>query len=287
MVLKKQIMIFNSARLEKKFQREGYLVLPLLSKLEVTSLLDFFKEKYNIDFSGFHSTHFLKDAKLKEEVHHKIASVLETHLQKYLLDYQALFGNFMVKSTGENSRMPLHADWTYVDEDHFQSLGVWCPLVDTNEENGRLGVVPKSHLLKKNYRGPQIPTPFHEYNEYIIENYGNLLKMKAGEVVVYDHRLLHFSPANLSKGVRPALNLVMVPTEAPLFHYANRGGYPKIEKYEVKGSEFYLNYTHFEEPNTTNLIGEIQEDWLPFPSAYLDEQLKISKLEWIKALVSK
>lgn len=279
-------MVFKSIQLEKKFQREGYLVLPLLSDQEVATLKDFFQEQYKVDFSGFHSTHFLKDSSLKAEVHHKITSVLEPHLQEYLLDYQPLFGNFMVKSIGENSRMPLHADWTYVDEEKFQSLGVWCPLVDTNQENGLLGVVPKSHLLKKNYRGPKIPTPFHDHNEYIIEHFGKLLKMNAGEVVIYDHRTLHFSPANKSKEVRPALNLVMVPAKAQLYHYLNKEHFPKIEKYEVKGSHFYFNYTHFEAPNADFLLGEIQDDWQPFSSEYLGKKLKKSKLEWFKKLFS-
>jgi ectoine hydroxylase-related dioxygenase (phytanoyl-CoA dioxygenase family) len=279
-------MVFKSAQLEKKFQKEGYLVLPLLNAQEVEALQIFFKERYQIDFSGFHSTHFLKDAKLKEEVHQEIVAVLEGRLQEYLFDYKALFGNFMVKATGEFSQMPLHADWTYVDEDQFQSLGIWCPLVDTNQENGFLGVVPKSHLLKKNYRGPKIPTPFHDHNEYIIEHFGKLLKMNAGEVVIYDHRTLHFSPANKSKEVRPALNLVMVPAKAQLYHYFNKEHFPKMEKYEVKGSDFYINYTHFEAPNTDFLVGEIQDNWQPFSSEYLGKKLKKSKLEWFKTLFS-
>ena len=277
-------MVFKSVRLEKKFQRKGYVVLPLLSSQQVSELLLFFKKEYNIDFSGFHSTHFLNDEQLKRTVHNKTTSILEPQLQKYLLDYNAVFANFMVKSIGKDSRMPLHADWTYVDENKFQSLGVWSPLINTNKENGRLGVVPKSHLLKKNYRGPNIPSPFHDFNEYIIKNYGKLLKMKAGEVLIYDHRLLHFSPANLSKSIRPAMNLVMVPAKAQLYHYFNKEHFPKIEKYEVKGSDFYINYTHFEAPNTDFLVGEIQDNWQPFSSEYLGKKLKKSKLEWFKTL---
>ena len=267
-------MVFKSARLEKKFQSKGYVVLPLLSSRQVTELLLFFKKEYNIDFSGFHSTHFLNDENVKLSVHNKITSILEPQLQKHLIDYKAVFANFMVKSIGKESRMPLHADWTYVDEDKFQSLGVWGPLINTNKENGRLGVVPKSHLLKKNYRGPKIPSPFHEFNEHIINNYGKLLKMKAGEVVIYDHRLLHFSPANLSKEVRPALNLVMVPAKAQLYHYFNKEHFPKIEKYEVKGSDFYINYVHLDQPDKTFLLDTISDNWSLYTQGYIDTNLK-------------
>lgn len=267
-------MVFKSVRLEKKFQRKGYVVLPLLSSQQVSELLLFFKKEYNIDFSGFHSTHFLNDEQLKRTVHNKITSILEPQLQKYLLDYNAVFANFMVKSIGKDSRMPLHADWTYVDENKFQSLGVWSPLINTNKENGRLGVVPKSHLLKKNYRGPNIPSPFHEFNEYIINNYGKLLKMKAGEVLIYDHRLLHFSPANLSKSIRPAMNLVLAPQSASLYHYTNVSYFPAIEKYKVGNPEFYINYVHLGQPDKTCLHETISVNWSPYTQGYIDANLK-------------
>lgn len=267
-------MVFKSVRLEKKFQRKGYVVLPLLSSQQVLELLLFFKKEYNIDFSGFHSTHFLNDEQLKRTVHNKISSILEPQLQKYLLDYNAVFANFMVKSIGKDSRMPLHADWTYVDENKFQSLGVWSPLINTNKENGRLGVVPKSHLLKKNYRGPNIPSPFHDFNEYIIKNYGKLLKMKAGEVLIYDHRLLHFSPANLSKSIRPAMNLVLAPQSASLYHYTNVSCFPAIEKYKVDNPEFYINYVHLGQPDKTCLHETISVNWSPYTQGYIDANLK-------------
>jgi ectoine hydroxylase-related dioxygenase (phytanoyl-CoA dioxygenase family) len=40
------------------------------------------------------------------------------------------------------------------------------------------------------------------------------LFLKAGEVVIYDHRLFHGSLPNLSQETRPALNFTMKPKEA-------------------------------------------------------------------------
>jgi ectoine hydroxylase-related dioxygenase (phytanoyl-CoA dioxygenase family) len=268
-------MIFKDERLDKKLNRQGYVVLDLLTTHEVSVLKDFFDKHYAVELNGFHSTHFIADRELKQQVHDLIVSVMESKLQKFIPDYYAVFGNYMVKALGNYSRMPLHADWTYVDEGKSVSLGIWCPLVDTDENNGRLGVVPKSHTLRKNLRGPQVPTPFHHLADFIIEEYGKFLSMKAGSCVVYDHRLLHFSNANHSKKLRPAVNLVLAPKNQQLYHYANRASYPKLEKYLPQDSSFYINYEHFEIPDSA-CEGLVEDPWKAFSQEYVETKLSTS-----------
>jgi len=242
-------MFLKSPSLTNLFLKQGYVKVALLSKDEVNTLNDFYFKKYPKPQQGFHSTHFLKDSALKKEVHQKIVASVNPALEESLEGFELLFSNFMIKPIGENNRMPLHADWTYVDERSHFSMGLWCPLVDTNEENGMLGVVPKSHLLKRNNRGPKIPSPFNEYNEYIIENYGELIPLKAGEAILYDHRLLHFSPPNHSSQERVAMNVVVVPRDIQKMHFSNLGNYPKVAFYEDTNTSFYLAYDHFEKPS--------------------------------------
>ena len=278
-------MVFKSIELEKKFQREGYVVIPFLEAHKLEEIQYFLKDAYKVEFSGFHSTHFLKDQELKEKVHRTLASIFKEPIQEYLKDYTPLFGNFMVKSQGEKSYMPLHADWTYVDEEHHQSLGIWCPLVDTDEVNGMLGVVPYSHLMRTNKRGPQIPSPFTDFNQYIIDNYGKLLKVNAGEAVIYDHRTLHFSPSNLSTSVRIAINLVATPVNATLYHYASFGKSDEIECFKPNGTSFFIAYNHFERPEQGDSSIKMRQEVFPFSKMEIDKVLKQKKPNLFKSMV--
>jgi hypothetical protein len=248
--------------------------VPLLNADEVNELTTFYNNNKKLGSTNFHSTHFSKDRLFKRNVHEKIISVFEKPLKNILINYNLTFANFMVKELGENSVMPLHADWTYVDEAAFQSLGIWCPLTDTNEKNGMLGVVPCSHNFKPNKRGPKIPSPFHDFNQYIIDNYGKLLPVKAGEVVIYDHRTLHFSPPNLSNNTRIAINIVATPAEATLLHFANFGSLNEIECFQPKDSNFYVEYDHFEKPDQSENSVLLKQDVLLFTKGEVDAIFK-------------
>lgn len=130
------------------------MVVQLLSEEGVKQLWDFYLTNPNPFQAGFHTTHFATDKAFKKKVHDNITAVLEPAVRPFLPNYAAAFGNFMVKEPGGNNPMPLHADWTYVDESQATSLAIWLPLVDTNPENGQLGVIPFSQHLSHDIRGP-------------------------------------------------------------------------------------------------------------------------------------
>lgn len=243
-------MVFKNKKLNTEFSKNGYVVLKSIPFQSLNRLVDFYNNQYgNLKDDFFHTTHFVSDVKLKRDVHLCIKNEFASFIEECLDGYTGLFGNFMIKPTGTAGIMPLHADWTYVKEPEFVSCSIWCPMNDTNEQNGTLGVVPKSHLFDINFRGPQIPSPFHLNNEYIINNYGTLLPIRKGEAVVYDHRLLHFSPPNLSNNDRLAINLVCVPKKTVARHYYLDSELQTLKMVDKTDEEFYLNYEHFKRPN--------------------------------------
>ena len=250
-------VVFKDAELEKSFQKFGFVKLPFLNKEEVNGLLLFYHNHNNAEINsrGFQSTHFSKNREYKRKVQAEIGQLFSTKLSALLIDYKFVFGNFMVKNIGQESRMPIHADWTYVNEDQFQSLGIWCPLVDTTTLNGVLGVVPYSHKLDKNLRGPKIPNSFQKLDQYIIDNYGKMIPTRAGEIILYDHRLLHFSPPNESQDARVAINVVATPMEAEIFHFTVLDKEDEFNEYHVKEINFYVEYDHFEKPDLGKIEG--------------------------------
>lgn len=250
---------------EQLLSQKGYVVIPLFNSSELTGLIDFYESnKPDINQKGFHSTHFFKDRAYKRKVHLFLKEVFMQHLHEHLHGYEIRFCNFMVKESGAESVMPLHTDWTYVDERQYRSLAIWCPLVDTSANNGALGVIPGSHLLPFNLRGPKITTPFHSFNEEIISQSGTLLDMKAGEAIIYDHRLMHYSPANLSGQNRVAINIVLTPKEAPIYHYSINDHPEIINKYAVDTEDFFLEYDAFGIPQLANKVEEIANPHFQF-----------------------
>jgi hypothetical protein len=233
---------------EIALSQAGFAIVPMLSEEEISQIGEFYQSHQPSGSTGFHSTHFLTDRILKREVHSFLKKIFEPHIDLRLSGFDIRFCNFMVKESGVDSIMPLHTDWTYVEENKHRSLALWCALTDTTEQNGALGVVPGSHKLPVNIRGPQIKTPFHDFNEAIIRHSGKLLEIPAGHAVIYDHRLMHYSPANLSDKRRVAINVILTPREADIKHYCVLDNPDLIHSYNVKEEHFFIEYDAFQAP---------------------------------------
>lgn len=263
--------VFHDSFLQKDFDRKGYVVIPgLLNNDNVNRLLDLYK-RFEHYYSGpFHTSHFSTDAAYKKEVHDTIANTIYPLIEPYLIGFQALFGNFMIKNPDANVAMDLHADWSYVDESRFRSVAIWVPLVDTNIDNGCLGVIEGSHKITNSIRGPLIRQSSRQHEAEWERRYGKLLPMKAGDAIVYDHALLHYSLPNKSNKPRPALNLSLAPAiAAPWIHYCQPEGNDEIELYMVEDKDFYIRYTNFQRPETGTLIRKMP----PTEVRYIDDRM--------------
>jgi hypothetical protein len=280
--------IFRNQALNESFSREGYVVLDVFTDDQMQDFQKYFGS-FHADISGhFHSSHFSDNLDYKKAVNRYFNEIAKEALIPLLLEYQAVFSNFMVKDSHPESTMSLHADWTYVDEENFTSLACWFPLISTNEKNGCLGVIPKSHKLPINFRGPKIPSPFHAENEKIIRHFGQLLHMKAGQVIIYDHRLLHYSPANLSGQVRPAINIVLLPKNVEVFHYLKQtSSDKKTIKYSVEDTDFYMHYTHFKTPEKINKTEFLDQIVQPISFEKVQDILNEKRSPFLERLLKK
>jgi hypothetical protein len=168
----------------------------------------------------------------------------------------------------------MHADWTYVNEDANTSISVWVPLTDTTIENGCLGVIPFSQHLSHRIRGPRILQWEYPCNELLIEKMGKLLPIKAGQAVIYNHRLLHFSPPNNTGETRLAVNLSLVPEGVQVIHYTVPEGQEKIHKFEVDGFDFFIQYDNFQMPEKGKLVETIDISSVPLLNQRAEDFIK-------------
>ena len=122
----------------------------------------------------------------------------------------------MIKRPGGGA-LNLHRDRTVLDDPDAVGIDAWCPLIDIDDARGNLVMLPGSHRL------PNIETtgvtPFYT-------PYGDRLKklcvsqpLAAGEAVLFDHRLLHWSFPNRFDEPRPVLRAAAIPQQSRIVFY--------------------------------------------------------------------
>ena len=232
--------MLNLPKINKELEEKGYSVFKLFSLEEVQKGLDFFNSK--IENKAF-TTHALKNKEHKHLVHEFLKSLFKNF---DLLNYQPIWGNFMFKRP-QSDNMLLHADWTYVNEKEQKSFNVWSPLVDTNLKNGCLWVVPYSHKLVKDLRGVGLPRFYENHENLLQSEYAIPLKLKKGEAVIYDHRIIHFSYPNYTSNERPAVTMIYVPKGSNYYHYYMNSN-NEIKEYQFTDPNFLINLDFFDEP---------------------------------------
>jgi hypothetical protein len=131
------------------------------------------------------------------------------------------------------------------EEDGYSSITCWISLVDTNIDNGGMGVIRGSHKFMMNHRpspSPQCPVPLSEHM-FSIFPYLHTVDVKAGEVLMFDNRTFHASPPNTSDSIRLASGVGVTQKDAKLVHYYLKpdGTFKTMLRYNVD-EDFFLKY---------------------------------------------
>lgn len=232
-------MLFKSEKLQQQFNLNGYVVIPFLSDAQVKDLRTFFFEQHPQIPAGFYSSSFNDDVTHKQLVNEKIESVLKSQVENHFNEIKKLGSCFLNKQPGLESEMPIHQDWTVVDETKFDSVTIWIPLQDVNETNGAMQVIDGSHRFSTALRSPTLEDPFKNIQTQLCKDL-KLIPMKAGEAIVFSQALLHASPANLSNESRIAVTYGLIDASAQLmFYHQTEAG--KVEQYFVE-EDFFQRY---------------------------------------------
>lgn len=231
------------------FEKEGYIVLPILEQIEVRLLKDYYESLNLVDErgTGFHVSMDNPNKELCREIRTKIWDISLPKMNEYLTNYKPFVASFTAKEPNIKSVVPPHQDWSFADneKDGFCSITCWIALVDTTLDNGALGVIKGSHTLLLNERAspsPQTPVPLSNHM-FSLFPYVKLIEMKAGEMLMFDNRTFHASPPNITNETRLAVGVGITQVDAQLVHYFLKpdGTKSKLLKYQVD-EEFYLNY---------------------------------------------
>ncbi|MBL4585551.1 MAG: phytanoyl-CoA dioxygenase family protein [Flavobacteriales bacterium] len=256
---------------EKKFQEKGYIHLPFLSKEEVKFLWNQFDEALkssggpcsprdagiDSDYEISYDFTFLdKNADHKREVIQLIDKVFKPHYEKILDNYRPIIANYIRKKeqTGE---VPMHQNWAFADERKCGTVSIWVPLVDSHRGNGALEVVPASHKRFGELRGPMIPWELEKIKQKIIDNDLVTCDIKAGEAIILDDSIVHYSHPNTTKDLRIAIQLILIPNEMPSIHYHmnQQVSTQTVNVLEVE-QDFYMGFNPWKQPTGAKKISE-------------------------------
>ena len=231
--------------LQRQFEDSGFVVVDLIDSETVLSLRQRYdsmdhEQRTQFDWvDGFNTSIYDKRPEYRAEVFDLMQEHISPALASLLEDYQIMFANFIVKDP-HSDMVPPHVDWTFLDEEQFSSATVWCPLVDTTPANGTLGVVSGSHQRIDFLRPSNVPT--YERCELAVADIEDrpVISLRAGQAIVMDNRVVHFSPPNTTELDRVAVGCVVGPREAELHHYwVNEDS--ELMKYQIDRS-FYLDF---------------------------------------------
>jgi ectoine hydroxylase-related dioxygenase (phytanoyl-CoA dioxygenase family) len=272
---------FLDSDLEAQFQKDGYVIIPFIDEEEVAVLKQAFfdllpmsggnilagETGVDLEEITYDFTFIDKNLDFKQKVFDIIAERFQPYADRILDQYRPIIANYIrKKETG--GEVPLHQNWAFVDETKATSVSIWCPLVDSNEENGTLQLVPGSHKRYGRYRGPMVPWELEGIKNEIIDDYLVPANIKAGQAVVLDDSFVHYSAINKTPGLRLAIQLIMLPKEMPSIHYYldHSQSSHQIEVLEVD-HDFYMEFNPWKKPEKVKRVGTI-----PFTPTHITEK---------------
>ncbi|HWB63098.1 MAG TPA: phytanoyl-CoA dioxygenase family protein, partial [Chitinophagales bacterium] len=234
--------VFRDPVLQKQFEENSYCVVDLFTPEEVERLKEIYFDNRISEQNALEVT--LKNANFEQnkKIKNLSAAVALPRVKEVLLDYRMLHSGFLAKIPGHYNEIKLHQDSGFTDETKYQALNVWCPLTDVDENNGAVWIVKHSDKFFSGIRGQ----PFKEYDctdisKQVAGKLGAMVKMKAGQGLIYDVRLFHYSWQNTTSDIRVAGNLIMIPEEAIAYYYHFNKAEGVIEKYEID-DDFMMRY---------------------------------------------
>ena len=254
--------VFNNPDLERQFDIDGAVIVDLFPKeklADLQALLSKLREEgnrhaANVD-SSYKLSFFNSSPEYRKHVLEEVGAFFQPMVDVHLNGYEPLIINVFDKEPG-TGEVPIHQNWTFVDESKFTSVSVWIPLIDSSRENGTLEVVKGTHRVLTDYRSPSIPWVFENIREELKERHLEPLEVKVGQAGIIDDSIIHWSSENDSEQVRTAIQLIMVPREATPIHYYGTGENDdyKLEVFKVD-SDFFTRFDMHKKPEGVERIG--------------------------------
>jgi hypothetical protein len=241
--------ILNDDTLDAEFRQSGYVRVPMLTGEQVASMLgevarlrpddNFAPSPGEPAHPTYHCSFLDSKVEYRRQAHELIAGVFAPFVEQYLNGYQIMNCNFYVKPPG-TGEFVIHQNWPVLQDLGDTTVTVWCPLRDVVASTGALQLVEGSHKLLPHIESVTAPAFFKSFEQALIDKHLQPIPMQAGEGIIFDDGLIHWSARNESEAARIAIQILCTPKDAqPVFFFCDRNNPQRFELI-ASGNEFFL-----------------------------------------------
>lgn len=272
---KQMLQVFKEQETQLSFEKNGFVILPFYTPEEIKELNELYHKLHPKDELGFFPSTFSKDKNYRAIADEEIRRIGSRSINQYCQNIKVVCGAFIVKNIGIDSGMCVHQDMSLVDESRFTGINIWVPLVDLTIENGALFVLRGSHRMTPTYRGSSIPECFSPVMNEVID-FLEPVTVKAGEAVIFDQSIIHFSPPNFSDDIRIVTNTYFTHQDAEFrTYYWNKDFGNNVEAF-AQDNSFMTNFDQFGEnihdrPKVGKSLGLVPYEFPKIDLAYLEK----------------
>ena len=274
---------------QKELLQRGYVKVPFLSAKEVSLLLEGLEQlhlnnKFNIkneDDSqpGYYYSILDEDIDYKRKATEYIQKIFAPHVERLFDGYKILTSSFFVKPP-QGGFLDTHQHFPVTTNINDISVIIWCPLVDVDESNGTLQVVEGSHKIVPGVLAYGYPPFFSQYSD-VIKKCSKPIPAKAGEAIIFDNNLIHWSTENTTHQYRHTAQVLAIPAEKQaVFYYFDKNLPDKFEVFEIN-NEFFIEQILLEllekRPENLNSLGFIKNENQPISEETFISMLKKGK----------
>jgi hypothetical protein len=279
--------IVRNVDLQNNIHQTGFAKAGNIGEDNLNQLKSLYSDLHNFkhENGGMFYSLYSKDIAYRKSVNDNIERILKETYDSFFIDYKTVINSFIVKIPGPKSDFTLHQDSTGLDEFKYSPLSAWIPLQDTNLSNGTLCVIPKTHGFFSPYRGISFAPPFAQY-EAVLRKYLVPIDLKAGDILLFDNRLVHYSHLNNSNMERVVVMSGIFPSEADILSiYKNENILnAPLEIYRQSDDFLITNTAFYENCAARPYRGEVIEKvYQPFESKTVYDFLSWASKEGVKA----
>jgi hypothetical protein len=275
----KMKVVFKDASLQEQFEKDGYVIVDFYNEQEVKEATDLYYKIHPKNEKGFYPATYSFDKKFRDEMDKGLKKVGSRSINDYLADIKVVCASYIVKTPGPDSGMSIHQDMSLVDESKYTGINIWVPLIDLTVKNGTLFILPGSHRIFPTYRGSSIREFFSDVMDDMID-YLHPVYVKAGQAVIFDQSIIHYSPPNFSDEIRIVTNTYFChkDTEFRTYFWDNTTEEKFVEGF-VQDDNFMLDYEQFganltKRPTIGKSLGLIPYSFPRIDKAFLESRFQ-------------
>lgn len=212
--------LFVDADLDHRFAQHGVVVAPAVDPDELPELRAKALDLLPGSTTGLDISSEIISAPERAAIDRVFLPMFAAIGERLFDGYEPLMTAIFVNWPDAGSGKQAHQGWSLVDEEEHRSVTMWLALEPVDRRNGTLAVLPGSQTLLEHPR-PSPYTPIELCDCYVdIEPWEMPApRVRPGEAVVFDHRLVHSSTVNVTDTPRVTVGCAFLPKGAQLYHW--------------------------------------------------------------------